>query len=73
MELGEASVDLSNEFERQFFGDLMLFATEVLVKKADVTRPFARDAVEAVVNQKEAEPLALYQQKHDAIVARSGN
>ena len=68
VELIDASVDLSNEFERQFFGDLMLFATEALVKKADVTRPFARDAVEAVVHQKEAELLALYQQKHDAIV-----
>ncbi|MEW6590897.1 MAG: hypothetical protein AB1418_07655 [Pseudomonadota bacterium] len=68
VELGEAHIDLSNEFERQFFGDLMLFATEALVKKADVTRPFARDAVEAVVDQKEAELLALYQQKHDAIV-----
>jgi hypothetical protein len=68
VELGEASVDLSNEFERQFFGDLMLFSTEVLVKKADVTRPFAREAIEAVVNQKEAELLALYQQKRDAIV-----
>ncbi|MFN3544866.1 MAG: hypothetical protein ACK4UX_08455 [Thiobacillus sp.] len=71
VELGEAGVDLSNEFERQFFGDLMLFATEVLVKKADVNRPFARDVVEAIVNQKEAELLALYQQKHDAIVERS--
>ena len=68
VELGEARIDLSNEFERQFFGDLMLFATEALLKKADVTRPFPRDAVEAVVDQKEAELLALYQQKHDAIV-----
>lgn len=71
VELGEASVDVSNEFERQFFGDLMLFSTEELVKRADVTRPFAQDAIEAVVAQKEAELLALYQQKHDAIAARN--
>ncbi|MDP2254146.1 MAG: hypothetical protein Q8J60_08180, partial [Thiobacillus sp.] len=71
VEVGEASVDLSNEFERQFFGDLMLFSTEELVKHADVNQPFARDVVEAVIAQKEAELLALYQQKHDAIVEKN--
>jgi len=67
----EASVDVSDEFERQFFGDLMLFSTEALVRQADVTRAFARDAIEAVVGEKEAELLTLYQQKHDAIVERN--
>ncbi|HWR77279.1 MAG TPA: hypothetical protein VN283_08740 [Thiobacillus sp.] len=71
VELDEASVDVSNEFERQFFGDLMLFSTEALVKQADVTQPFAQDVIEAVVAQKEAELLALYQQKHDAIIERN--
>ncbi|MBW8327632.1 MAG: hypothetical protein K0M48_00230 [Thiobacillus sp.] len=71
VEADEARVDVSNEFERQFFGDLMLFSTEALVKQADVTRPFAQDVIEAVVAQKEAELLALYQQKHDAIVDKS--
>jgi hypothetical protein len=71
VEADEARVDVSNEFERQFFGDLMLFSTEALVKQADVTRPFAQDAIEAVVAQKEAELLALYQQKHDAIAERN--
>ena len=71
VELAQQGIDLSNEFERQFFGDLMLFSTEELVKRADVNQPFARDAVEAVVEQKEAELLALYQQKHDAIVDKN--
>ena len=71
VEVDEASVDVSDEFERQFFGDLMLFSTEALVRQADVTRAFARDAIEAVVGEKEAELLALYQQKHDAIVERN--
>ena len=71
VDVDEARVDVSNEFERQFFGDLMLFSTEALVKQADVTRPFAKDAIEAVVTQKEAELLALYQQKHDAIVEKN--
>lgn len=64
-------IDLSNEFERQFFGDLMLFSTEELVKRADVNRPFPRGTVEAVLDQKEAEMLALYRQKHEAIVQRN--
>jgi hypothetical protein len=71
VELGEASIDLSNEFERQFFGDLMLFSTEELVKRADVSRPFAKDLIEAVVSEKETELLALYQQKHDAVVDKN--
>ncbi len=71
VEVGEAHVDLSNEFERQFFGDLMLFSTEELVKRADVNQPFAQNAIEAVIAEKEAELLALYQQKHDAIVERN--
>ena len=71
VEIGEQEIDLSNEFERQFFGDLMLFSTEELVKRADVKLPFPRDLVEAIVTQKENELLALYQQKHDAIVTKN--
>ncbi len=67
----QQNVDLSDEFERQFFGDLMLFSTEELVRQADVTRPFAQDVLEAVIACKEAELLALYQQKHEAIVAKN--
>ncbi len=64
-------IDLSDEFERQFFGDLMLFSTEALVKEADVTRPFPRATVEAVVARTETDLLALYRQKHDAILDRN--
>lgn len=67
----QQSIDLSNEFERQFFGDLMLFSTEDLVKQADVNQPFAQDVIEAVITRKEAELLALYQQKHEAIVDKN--
>jgi len=71
VELARQGIDLSDEFERQFFGDLMLFSTEELVKRADVNQPFAEDLIEAVVDDKEAELLALYQQKHDAIVDKN--
>jgi hypothetical protein len=67
----QQSVDLSDEFERQFFGDLMLFSTEELVKQVDVNQPFAREAIETVMARKEAELLALYRQKHEAIAARN--
>ncbi len=67
----QQSVDLSDEFERQFFGDLMLFSTEELVKQADVTQPFVQDAIAAAIARKEAELLALYRQKHEAIVKKN--
>ncbi|MDD5241520.1 MAG: hypothetical protein PHG47_07350 [Sulfuricella sp.] len=65
------SIDLSDEFERQFFGDLMLFSTEELVTQADVNQPFAQNVIEAVITRKEAELLALYQQKHEATVDKN--
>jgi hypothetical protein len=71
VEIEAARVDVSDEFERQFFGDLMLFATEALVKQADVTRPFAQSVIEAIVEQKETELLTLYRQKHDAILEKN--
>jgi hypothetical protein len=71
VEVGQTHIDLGNEFERQFFGDLKLFSTEELVKQADVNQPFDRGPVEAIVNQKETEMLALYQQKHAAILQKN--
>jgi hypothetical protein len=65
------TIDLSDEFERQFFGDLMLFTTEALVTKADVNNPFEQDRVLQVMERKERELLSLYQQKHDAILEKS--
>jgi len=67
VEVGTHAIDLTNEFERQFFGDLMLFSTEALLKLADAKQPFAKDLLLKVIEQKESELLALYQQKHDAI------
>jgi hypothetical protein len=63
-------IDLSDEFERQFFGDLMLFTTQALVKQADVSSPFGEDSVTAVMATTEQQLLGLYRQKHDAIRAR---
>ena len=71
VERQQEHIDLSNEFERQFFGDLMLFSTEALVTRADVNEPFEKDLVMTVIDQKEQELLALYQQKHDAILEKN--
>ena len=75
VELGDneeqQSIDLYNEFERQFFGDLMLFSAEALVKQADVNKPFEKDLVVTVIDIKENELLQLYQQKHDAILDKN--
>ncbi len=67
----QAHIDLSSEFERQFFGDLMLFTTETLVTRADVNQPFAREDIVRVMEDREKELLALYQQKHDAILTKN--
>ena len=67
----QETIDLSNEFERQFFGDLMLFTTEALVAEADVLQDFARNSVARVLEKKERELLALYSQKHEAILAKA--
>jgi hypothetical protein len=66
----ETGIDLSDEFERQFFGDLMLFSTAELVARADVNQPFNRSEVAAVVAGKEADLLALYREKHEATQER---
>jgi hypothetical protein len=64
-------IDLSNEFERQFFGDLMLFTTEQLVTEADVNKPFPEAVIADVIERKEPELLGLYQQKHLTILERN--
>jgi hypothetical protein len=68
----QATIDLSNEFERQFFGDLMLFTTEELVTGTDVLKPFKQDSVVRLMEKKEHELLALYRQKHEAIQEKAG-
>jgi hypothetical protein len=73
VEIHAGHIDLADEFERQFFGDLMLFSAEALVKEADVRQPFPRSLVEAVVARKEAELLALYGEKHATLERERAN
>ena len=73
VEIQAERIDIADEFERQFFGDLMLFSAEILVKEADVRQPFPQPLVEAVVARKEAELLALYGEKHAALERERAN
>lgn len=70
VEQEQEHIDLSDEFERQFFGDLMLFSAEALVKQADVNAPFDEALVVTVIEQKEKELLALYRQKHNILLEK---
>ncbi|MBT8121622.1 MAG: hypothetical protein KJO10_03720 [Gammaproteobacteria bacterium] len=68
VELGQERIDVSDEFERQFFGDLMLFSVADMVTRTDVSRPLRKDELIPVIDRKEAELLVLYRQKHEAIL-----
>jgi len=60
-------VDLSDEFERQFFGDVMLFS---MIKLSESSLPLASvtsQIVTQVLQQVETEMLQTYQHKHQLI------
>lgn len=64
------NIDLSDEFERQFFGDLMLFSvvklTEKQIKPQEYTKQNLTDTIEVV----EQELLQLYSQKQQNVLTR---
>lgn len=59
----DETIDMSGEFERQFYGDVMLFATE--------RRPGGADS--ALLDAVREEMLANYNARQTAILARLGN
>lgn len=58
-------VDLSGEFERQYFGDVMLFSMERLAGGEAST-----EGIGAVVDEVEAQMHARYDKKHSAVVQK---
>ncbi len=66
----DAIIDIADEFERQFFGDVMLFSVVEWLKRRDLADLVDAVAVETVVEQVEGELLELYAAKHDAVNAR---
>ncbi len=61
-------VDLSGEFERQFFGDLMLFSMERLTELGYPQGPLNADRVEQVLQEVEGRMLDLYRRKQGQIL-----
>lgn len=65
-----AITDIANEFERQFFGDVMLFTVIECLKKQDLAHLANRELLTESVNKVTAELLDIYQAKHVALIQR---
>jgi hypothetical protein len=63
-------VDLSGEFERQFYGDVMLFTIERLSREGYPFEPVTEDTLAEVLNETEASLRQRYTDKHEQIRAR---
>lgn len=70
VEHGRAGVDLSGEFERQFFGDVMLFSIEALCEQGYPGRLPPRDALQALVEDTSERLRARYAARQRDIAQR---
>ncbi len=70
IERAQARVDLSGEFERQYFGDVMLFSMERLTALGYPAASLTEDAMARTVAEVAAEMHARYGLKHRQIVAK---
>ncbi len=64
------NIDLSDEFERQFFGDLMLFSVAELVTKTDLRNHPDQQLIEQTLHRVEQEMLVRYREKHTEVLER---
>lgn len=58
------NIDLSDEFERQFFGDLMLFTVDKLAKSGIAIEAYSQSLLAEYFSIVEQELLDLYEKKH---------
>jgi hypothetical protein len=63
-------IDISGEFERQFYGDVMLFSIERLVSECPIHRIISADLVKNTLDTVRAELLEKYNSRQRAIVER---
>lgn len=70
IERAQAQVDLSGEFERQYFGDVMLFSMERLTAMGYPAASLADEVMAQTVGEVEAEMHAKYGRTHQQIVAK---
>lgn len=68
IEREQHTVDLSGEFERQFFGDVMLFSMEQLTAQGYPATALTATGVDALVQQVETEMLHNYTTRHGQIM-----
>ncbi|WP_246540235.1 hypothetical protein [sulfur-oxidizing endosymbiont of Gigantopelta aegis] len=61
-------IDLTDEFERQFFGDLMLFTVVRLSKENRAIEDYDAELLRQAFSCVEIELLALYEQKHQNVL-----
>lgn len=64
------TIDLSDEFERQFFGDLMLFSVAELTAKMDLRNNPDQSLIEQTLQRVQQDMLERYQQKHAEVLQR---
>jgi len=66
----DTAIDITDEFERQFFGDVMLFSVVAWLKHHDLAQLTDGAQLGETVLQVEAELLEIYAAKHRAMNAR---
>lgn len=70
VEAQATAIDIGDEFERQFFGDLMLFSVVEWLKTHDLDTLASHADLPHTVTRVEADLLARYAAKLDAVAAR---
>ena len=70
VEKNDQLIDLNDEFERQFFGDLMLFSVVELSRQGGSAGQYTQQRIEQALDRVEAEMLELYRRKHETIKQR---
>jgi len=71
VEQGDEAINLADEFERQFFGDLMLFSVTRLTGEGSPGQAFTLETVSKAIDETENELLALYEEKHRDVQDRN--
>ncbi|MGD8912139.1 MAG: hypothetical protein PVJ68_05245 [Candidatus Thiodiazotropha sp.] len=67
---GREGIDISEEFERQFFGDIMLFSLQALVASGYPQRPMSVKQIEQILLDTESSLLDRYHQMQQEIMIK---
>ncbi|MES9971343.1 MAG: glycosyltransferase family A protein [Candidatus Thiodiazotropha sp.] len=67
---GQTGIDISGEFERQFFGDVLLFSLQTLIESGYPQQQMKLEQIEQIVLDTEASLLQRYRQMQQQIMTR---